>query len=546
MKTIQKNLAAGDATENTHRPALKTFLESIARKITATNEPKHQPCGAPDFVVKRRERILGYIECKDAGVNLDEVEKTEQLKRYFRSLGNLILTDYLEFRWYVDGTRRAEACLGKVDRMGKAKPLADGPTKVEQLLSDFLAHKPLPISRPKDLAIRMSRLTHMIRDIVIDTFVNNEASDLLKSLREALAKVLIPDIAQEEKTDEFADMFAQTLAYGLFAAACNHPAGKPFHRLGAAAEIPKTNPFLRHLFETITGADLNDEPYAPIVDDLVQLLDDADIHAVLADFGKRKAKQDPVVHFYETFLAEYDPALREARGVYYTPEPVVGYIVRSVDWLLKERFGCASGLADEATVTYERPGETDKTAKRTTITEIVPRVLILDPACGTGTFLYTVVDHIREQFMDAGNAGLWNGYVRKHLLPRLFGFELLMAPYAVAHFKLGMQLGGHDLSEAQRKNWAYDFAGDERLGIYLTNTLEEAEKKIETLYVWSAARPLRRSRSRRSNQTRHAHNGCHGEFAIFRPFSQQRPMDQKSSQGQGHTDGKGRRELLPV
>ncbi|HDY64727.1 MAG TPA: hypothetical protein ENH84_00645 [Phycisphaerae bacterium] len=263
MKTIQKNLAAGDATENTHRPALKTFLESIARKITATNEPKHQPCGAPDFVVKRRGRILGYIECKDAGVNLDEVEKTEQLKRYFRSLGNLILTDYLEFRWYVDGTRRAEACLGKVDRMGKAKPLADGPTKVEQLLSDFLAHKPLPISRPKDLAIRMSRLTHMIRDIVIDTFVNNEASDLLKSLREALAKVLIPDIAQEEKTDEFADMFAQTLAYGLFAAACNHPGGKPFHRLGAAAEIPKTNPFLRHLFETITGADLNDEPYAP-------------------------------------------------------------------------------------------------------------------------------------------------------------------------------------------------------------------------------------------------------------------------------------------
>ncbi|KKK64195.1 hypothetical protein LCGC14_2986660, partial [marine sediment metagenome] len=150
---------------------------------------------------------------------------------------------------------------------------------------------------------------------------------------------------------------------------------------------------------------------------------------------------------------------------------------------------------------------------------------ILDPACGTGTFLYTVVDHIREQFMDAGNAGLWNGYVRKHLLPRLFGFELLMAPYAVAHFKLGMQLGGHDLSEAQRKNWAYDFTGNERLGIYLTNTLEEAEKKIETLYVWSAARPLRRSRSRRSNQTRHAHNGCHGEFAIFRPFSQQRHCD---------------------
>ena len=482
LKAVRKNLADGNATEHTHRPALKTLLESATGPITATNEPKHEPCGAPDFVVKRRQRILGYVECKDIGINLDEKEKSEQLKRYFRGLGNLILTDYIEFRWYVDGSRRAEARLGRVDRMGKIKLLKDGPTEVEQLLADFLAHEPVGISGAKDLAVRMSRLTHMIRDIIVETFANNKASDLLKDLREALAKVLIPDIAQEEKTAEFADMFAQTLAYGLFAARCNHPAGKPFVRLGAAGEIPKTNPFLRHLFETITGTDLDDEPYAPIVDDLVQLLDDADIHAVLADFGKRTRRQDPVVHFYETFLAEYDPALREARGVYYTPEPVVGYIVRSVDRLLKDRFGCPGGLADEATITYERQGETDSTGKRTTVTETVPRVLILDPACGTGTFLYTVVDHIREQFMSAGNAGLWNGYVRKHLLPRIFGFELLMAPYAVAHFKLAMQLAGHDLTDAQRKNWAYDFAGDERLGVYLTNTLEEAEKKITTLY----------------------------------------------------------------
>ncbi len=482
LKAVRKNLADGDATEHIHRPALKALLESATGAITATNEPKRVECGAPDFVVKQRQRILGYIECKDIGISLDETETREQLKRYFHGLENLILTDYLEFRWYVDGDMRAKSCLAEVDRNGKVKPSANGPAEVGQLLADFLAHKPVGISRPKDLAVRMSRLTHMIRDIVIETFAKNKASNLLKGLREALAKVLIPDIAQETKTSEFADMFAQTLAYGLFAACCNHPTGKPFVRLGAAGEIPKTNPFLRHLFETITGPDLDDEPYASVVDDLVQLLDDADIHAVLADFGKRSRKQDPVVHFYETFLAEYDPALREARGVYYTPEPVVGYIVRSVDRLLKNRFGCPGGLADEATITYERQGETDSTGKRTTITETAPRVLILDPACGTGTFLYTVVDNIREQFISAGNAGLWNGYVRKHLLPRLFGFELLMAPYAVAHFKLAMQLAGHDLSGAQRKNWAYDFAGDERLGVYLTNTMEEAEKKIKTLY----------------------------------------------------------------
>jgi predicted helicase len=172
--------------------------------------------------------------------------------------------------------------------------------------------------------------------------------------------------------------------------------------------------------------------------------------------------------------------LRERRGVYYTPEPVVSYLVRSVDYLLKTRFGCANGLADTATVGYEREEESGGKLKKVKATS--PRVLILDPACGTGTFLYTVIDHIRQEFMRQGNAGMWSGYVRNHLLPRIFGFELLMAPYAVAHFKLGMQLAGHDLTPAQREKWAYDFTGNERLGVYLTNTLEEAEQKAETLF----------------------------------------------------------------
>jgi predicted helicase len=276
-------------------------------------------------------------------------------------------------------------------------------------------------------------------------------------------------------------MFAQTLAYGLFAARCNHHGPKgSFKRLGAASEIPKTNPFLRQLFETITGTALDEESFVGFVDDLAQLLADTDIAAVLADFGKRTARQDPVVHFYETFLAAYDPKLREARGVYYTPEPVVSYLVRSVNYLLKTRFGCPSGLADTATVEYEREevnGGKPKKAKATS-----PRVLILDPACGTATFLYTVIDHIRAEFIRQENAGMWSGYVRNHLLPRIFGFELLMAPYAVAHFKLGMQLAGYDMPPAQRERWAYDFSGDERLGVYLTNTLEEAERKAETLF----------------------------------------------------------------
>jgi len=480
-RQIERELQAGNATEHTHRPALKALIESLAPGVTATNEPKQVECGAPDFVVSRKAAhgpvTLGHIEAKDVGKPLDEIERSDQMRRYLPALSNLILTDYLEFRWYVDGHRRADpARLARVAKGGKLAPEKGGPEAVSDLFAAFLAHEAEPINKPKELALRMARLTHFIRDMIVTAFDRQSASATLRDLHKAFEKALIPDLP----IPQFADMFAQTLAYGLFAARVNHrgPRGS-FRRLGAAAEIPKTNPFLRQLFETITGTALDEEPYAGFVDDLAQLLADTDIGAVLADFGKRTAREDPVVHFYETFLAAYDPKLRESRGVYYTPEPVVSYLVRSVDYLLKTRFGCPNGLADTATVEYERE-ETDGEKPRR-IRAISPRVLILDPACGTGTFLYAVVDLIRSEFMRQGNAGMWSGYVRNHLLPRIFGFELLMAPYAVAHFKLGMQLAGHDLTPAQRERWAYDFSGDERLGVFLTNTLEQAIQKSELL-----------------------------------------------------------------
>jgi predicted helicase len=189
---------------------------------------------------------------------------------------------------------------------------------------------------------------------------------------------------------------------------------------------------------------------------------------VLRDFGTRSRRTDPVVHFYETFLAAYDPRLRESRGVYYTPEPVVSYIVRSVDEILSARFGCSEGFADTRTA-VRRDGSEG------------PSVLVLDPAAGTGTFLYAIVDHIRERFIASHNAGLWSSYVHEHLLPRIFGFELLMAPYAVAHLKLGLQLAGGDLPAEERADYAYDFGGDERLGVFLTNALDEAVHRDDLL-----------------------------------------------------------------
>ncbi len=319
----------------------------------------------------------------------------------------------------------------------------------------------------------MARLARMIRDVVREAFEEGEASDNLRDLYTAFQETLLPELREAE----FADMFAQTLACGLFAARYNHTGSQPFSRAEAAREIPRASPFPRALFATIAGPGLDDEPFMGLVDDLIQMLALADMDEICADFGKATRQEDPLVYFYETFLSQYDPELRELRGVYYTPEPVVAYIVRSVDHLLHAYFACADGLADTGTVPCAYEDEHgERRAGRS------PRVLILDPATGTGAFLSKVIQLIREKHRAMHNAGTWSDYAREHLLPRLFGFELLMAPYALAHLKLGMQLAAPDLSTAERANQAHDFESNERLSIYLTNTLDEALKRCQMMF----------------------------------------------------------------
>ncbi|MDX9972774.1 MAG: type ISP restriction/modification enzyme, partial [FCB group bacterium] len=285
----------------------------------------------------------------------------------------------------------------------------------------------------------------IIRDLIVRTFEHEKEQGWLHNWLAAFRETLIPELDAKQ----FAVMFAQTLAYGLFAARVHTPANKEFSREMAAYNLPRTNPFLRKLFAEIAGVDMPDS-IAWAVNDIVELLKHADMPEILKDFGKGRGKEDPVVHFYETFLAAYDPKMREVRGVYYTPEPVVSYIVRSIDHLLKARFNRPKGLADENT-------------------------MILDPATGTATFLYFVIAQIHQKF--TRQAGAWDSYVAKHLLNRIFGFELLMAPYAIAHLKLGMQL----------QDTGYRFDSDQRLGVYLTNTLEEAAQRSEHLFAgWVA------------------------------------------------------------
>ena len=450
---LNDSLGTGMATEHTHRPALKTLIESFGRgAVFAVNEPSQVACGAPDFIIQRGGVPLGHVECKDIGVDLDAAAESEQIERYRNGLPNLILTDYLQFRWYVEGKLRREARLGRLNERGEVVLDAEGGKQAAVMITSFFEVYLPTITNAGDLARRMAAKASLLRRAITAALDQEGVSGPLYDLLKAYREVLIDDLSP----DDFADMQAQTIAYGLFAARCNYTRGaEPFTRQSAV--FTHTTPFLSDVFGRIAGPDI-DRQIEWIVDDLARLLDRADMIDVLKAFGqpsKQTARKDPVVHFYEDFLAAYDPNLREMRGVYYTPEPVVSYIVRSVDALLRRSFILRYGLADTQQIMVDVGGKKE-----------IHRVLILDPAAGTGTFLREVVANIRQNIIDQGLAGAWPAYVKEHLLPRLFGFELLMAAYAMCHLKLTLEIADDDTPQLAAQ------PQQGRLNIFLTNSLD--------------------------------------------------------------------------
>ncbi|MHC5716968.1 MAG: N-6 DNA methylase, partial [Nostoc sp.] len=326
-----------------------------------------------------------------------------------------------------------------------------------------------PIKTAKELAQLLAEAARRIEQVIPQVYKKEKADGYLHHLLESFQRELLPALKltpDNEKDYSFADIYAQTIAYALFTARVfsyvrDKQEGrekKPTHfdRESAWQQLPETNPFLRKLFKDVSerkAEELGDELIGAIAD-IFGILRAAKMDAILSDFQLKMNREDIVIRFYEDFLAAYKPQMRERRGVYYTPEPVVSYIVRSVDHILKTDFKLTDGLADATKVKVEKP---DK--KGTTETH---KVLITDVATGTGTFLYSVIDHIYNSLQLDTDA--WSNYVSQHLLPRLLGFELLMAPYAVAHMKLGLQLA----------ELGYKFDTLERLRVYLTNTLQEA------------------------------------------------------------------------
>lgn len=473
IAALQKEQGTGVAIEHAYRPALKNYLEALLTGIIAINDPKRQKCGAPDYIVRKGELDVGYIEAKDINVSLDKTEKTDQMKRYLESLDNLILTDYMEFRFYRNGQKVDTVRIAEIGE--KITPIADNYEKLETLLADFIGFQGQTIKSPKQLAEMMARKAKLMRDVFAKAVEADGEDNTLREQWKAFQEILIHDM----DAAQFADVYAQTITYGLFTARLHDKTLADFSREEARGLIPRSNPFVRQLFDYVCGANLDDR-VVWIVDALCEVYRAADVGSILKSFGKATGRNDPIVHFYEDFLGEYDSKLRKARGVWYTPEPVVNFIVRAVDEVLKTHFHLPDGLADTSKVTIEVDGQTinKKTGKRDKVKQDVHRVQLLDVAAGTGTFTAEAIKQVYSRF--AGQEGMWSSYVEEHLLPRLHGFEILMASYAMCHLKIDLLLQETGYKPKNLQN-------PPRLGVYLTNALEEHHPDVGTLFAsWLA------------------------------------------------------------
>ena len=484
---VSRLAKTGKATEHTFRGALALLLDALAPGLKAVNEPKRTDCGAPDYIVQNKAGLgIFYVEAKDLGDDdLDGKKRSghkEQFDRYKAALDTIIFTDYLDFHLYRHGQLAYSVRIADWDGIGKVSAIPKAYDDLAALVADAAAAKPQKIESAKRLAELMAGKARLLQRNAAkylapilkayDDAPNGAkppATPILELLL-GLRHVLMPDVG----ADEFSDIFAQTLTYGMFAARLNDTTPNDFSRYEAMALIPKTNPFLKQLFQYVAN-NLEDE-LEWMVDDLADLFRSADVAKIMRGYGRTGA--DPMIHFYEDFLAAYDAGLRKDRGVWYTPIQVVKFIVGAVDWALSTRFGLPDGLADRSKVEIECE-EIAPHGKRMAqkVKKTVHRVQLLDPATGTGTFIAESIRQIFEKFK--GNEGMWPGYVESDLLPRLNGFELLMASYTMAHIKIDFAL---------RETGATP-SGKERFRVFLTDSLSDWHKELPGGLFASALAP---------------------------------------------------------
>lgn len=436
LSEITETYKRGDAREESYYSTLKNLItdfssQKLHRPVDVTILPKKTEAGNPDFRIwDGANSITGYIEAKIPGTNLDDIEETDQLNRYLKTFPNVILTNFLEFRLYRDGTQIDSVIIGRWNNIKtlRVAPPVEKPADFEQLLEKFIGYSQPAITSAEKLAKVLAQRTRFLRDEIIK--IELPENDDIKGFYEAFTKYLIANLAE----DEFADLYSQTITYGLFAARLR--SGGNFNRQLAFQYIPKTIGILKEIFTFVSVGNLPKQ-METIIDDIAAVLSATDVEAILEEYYKAGKGSDPIIHFYETFLQEYDPTTREMRGVYYTPEPVVDFMVRSVNTILKEKFGIAAGLAGE-------------------------NVTLLDPAGGTLSFFTMAMQVAVDEYVKLYGEGIKKQFIKQQLLKNFYAFELMMAPYAIGHMKTSFML----------EELGYQLEDDDRVQYFLTNTLE--------------------------------------------------------------------------
>ena len=455
-----KKTDIGDKTEHTDRSALQELLLAIAHEHNKGIHVQHEPKrvvdkGAPDFKVTEKGLIVGYVENKAVGENLDKILKSDQIKRYKELSKNILVTDYLHFAWInKDGIQRESLCHATDLETRKFQLRPDRIDAVRKLLLAFFSTAPDGIGRSRQLALALATRSKLLRDYLGEELVRQEREHQAGRLY-GLFQIFRDQIFHELTLKEFADAFAQMLAYGLFLARLNS-GSTPVTLHNAREHVPGSFRLIRELVDFLNELEkIEYRDVRWVVEEVLSIVNSLDLPAIHEDlsFRQRKAisrkvragdeeehrlfERDPFIYFYEDYLKAYDPAMRKGRGVYYTPPPIVNFIVRAIDDILKDSFGIKDGLADHK------------------------RVTVLDFACGTGTFLLEVFQRIFDN-IGGPESGRADKIVEGHFLKNIFGFEYLIAPYTIAHLKLSQYLREQD----------HALKDTQRLQVFLTNTLE--------------------------------------------------------------------------
>lgn len=460
-----------NSSEISYRTPFENLLIEIFPKedgYTTQHDQRAINGNKPDFIVFKNSIPILYIEVKKVGEDLNKIENSEQADRYF-GYTNLIISDYVSFRFFRNGQKYCEEIsLGNIDKKNKIIDLkSENKDLLIRTVFDFVNSQKEPIKSGKHLAQIMGGRARRIRDNVVGFLKADLEEESLKQQNELkkIMDIIKKDLITDIDVENFADMYAQTLVYGLFAARYNDNTPNDFTRSEARDLVPATNPFLQHFFDHISGPSFPNR-LTIIVNELCEVFSHADVKKLMqqyfgqGNFLEDKNLPDPVIHFYEDFLKEYDSTKKMEMGVFYTPLPVVSFIIRSLDLILKNEFNIQRGLASDEKVHIEIE-EINSKGKKVKIDKEFYKVQILDFATGTGTFLNEIIEFVYKEYF-TGHSGLWSSYVNENLINRLYGFELMMASYTITHLKLGMTLQNTGVENIKK-----------RLGVYLTNTLDK-------------------------------------------------------------------------